>query len=277
MHRVRVMSWNLNARRVACGAQVEVIAGLAPDVLALQEVTAASWRDLAALLPAAGLPHVILGAPAEPPSHSRGRVVALASRWPLAACAQADVPHPQLVVCARVDGPGDQLEVIAVHVPTWANGRLPKVLTEEGITARARAAAGPLLLLGDFNAPFGELADGTVRAFSPAKDVRAVEAELGLTGPGLASAGIVDAFRAVHGYGVPEASWYWKNRGRTGGFRLDHVLTSAHLRPVACWYEHGPRESGLSDHSPIVADLDLGTRHQAPGTRISGLRTEPQH
>lgn len=260
MGRLRVMSWNLNARRVACGAQVEVIAGLAPDIVALQEVTPASWHDLATLLPATGWPHLLLGAAVEAPSHGRGRVVALASRWPLAPCEQADVPHPQLVVCAGVETLGGVIEVNAVHVPTWANGRMPKVLTEEGIAARVRQARGPVVLLGDFNAPFGELPDGTVRAFSPAKDVRAVAAEAGLTGPGLANAGIVDAYRAVHGYGVAEASWYWKNRGRTGGYRLDHIFASGHLRPVACWYEHRPRESGLSDHSPIVADLDWRSR-----------------
>ena len=253
---LRALSWNLNARRVACAAQVGVIAGLGPDVVALQEVTPAGWRALEELLPAAGWPHLLLGCPAEAQPHGRTRVAALASRWPLSASELADVPRPELVICARAETPAGVLDVIAVHVPTWANGRMPKVLTEEGIAARARAVAGPLVLLGDFNAPFVERADGTVGAFSPAKDIRAVEAEVGLTGPGLASAGIVDAFRTVHGYDVVESSWYWKNRGRTGGFRLDHVFVSPHLRPVACWYEHGPRETGLSDHSPIVADLE---------------------
>ena len=71
---------------------------------------------------------------------------------------------------------------------------------------------------------------------------------------------MVDAFRGANGYDISEASWYWKNRGRTGGYRLDHVFVSNHLRPVACWYEHDLRLGGLSDHSPIVADLNRRAR-----------------
>jgi endonuclease/exonuclease/phosphatase family metal-dependent hydrolase len=73
---------------------------------------------------------------------------------------------------------------------------------------------------------------------------------------GMAVIGLRDAFRAVNGYGAPEASWYWKNRGRTGGYRLDHIFASEHFRPVSCAYLHETRTSGLSDHSAIVADLE---------------------
>jgi endonuclease/exonuclease/phosphatase family metal-dependent hydrolase len=39
-------------------------------------------------------------------------------------------------------------------------------------------------------------------------------------------------------------------------YRLDHVIVSPPLRPVACDYVHAWREQGLSDHSAIWAELE---------------------
>jgi exonuclease III len=74
---------------------------------------------------------------------------------------------------------------------------------------------------------------------------------------GLRAFGYEDCFRAVNGYDVDAPSWYWRQRGVIGGFRLDHVFVSASLQTSACWYEHGFREARLSDHSPIVADINF--------------------
>ena len=43
---------------------------------------------------------------------------------------------------------------------------------------------------------------------------------------------------------------------RKAAHRLDHVLASAGLGPVACDYVHGWREAGLSDHSAIEATFE---------------------
>ncbi len=68
---------------------------------------------------------------------------------------------------------------------------------------------------------------------------------------------MVDAFRSANGYEVNGSSWYWKNRGRTGGYRLDHIMASRHFTVSGCFYNHEVRLSGLSDHSMMVADLDF--------------------
>ena len=251
------MSWNLNARRVACDAQARAIADLVPDVVAFQELTPASWATLRESLTTAGMPHSLATTTAPVDGARPARFVGIISRWPLALCAQPAAPRPELIVCAVAHSPFGAVEVLAVHIPTWSNGRLPKVETEEAVALRVREAQDPLILLGDFNAPKAELEDGTVVAFTPRRDERAHAAELSLTGPALAAAGLRDVYRAVNGYGVSDSSWYWKNRGRTGGFRLDHLFASDRLRPMACWYEHTLRESGLSDHAPIVADLEI--------------------
>ena len=65
--------------------------------------------------------------------------------------------------------------------------------------------------------------------------------------------GWVDAFRALHGYAERSASWTFAND--RGGWRLDHVLVLG-LRPVASAYAHDWRRAGLSDHSPLVVDLE---------------------
>jgi exonuclease III len=113
-----------------------------------------------------------------------------------------------------------------------------------------------VVLCGDFNAPRDELLDGTVVSFTRPSNARGLEAELGLTVARLGASGFTDAFRATNGYEARDASWYWKNRGRTGGFRLDHILVSRGLHSIACWYEHGLREAGISDHAPVVADVE---------------------
>jgi len=45
-----------------------------------------------------------------------------------------------------------------------------------------------------------------------------------------------------------------------GGYRLDHVLVSPELRPVACEYAHAWRQAGLSDHSGLLAELETAGR-----------------
>ena len=56
----------------------------------------------------------------------------------------------------------------------------------------------------------------------------------------------------MHGYMRKEPSWVFKHGG---GWRLDHLFTSAELEPVAARYHHAWRDAGLSDHSALEADL----------------------
>ena len=56
--------------------------------------------------------------------------------------------------------------------------------------------------------------------------------------------------RALREGPTPET---WPN----GGVRLDHLLVSAAIRVDACGYRHDWREEGLSDHSVLVAELDV--------------------
>ena len=67
---------------------------------------------------------------------------------------------------------------------------------------------------------------------------------------------LADVFRTLNGYEAEESSRYWRGRGRRIGRRFDHIFASVALQARECRYEHQLRETGLSDHSPIVADFD---------------------
>jgi exonuclease III len=252
---MRVMSWNLNARRKCVPLQAEAICRLQPDVACFQEATIDSWEDLVPMLREAGLVHALSGPEtlAGGSVSSINRWVAVASRWPLEP-QEACFPVPELVVCARVLRPSAPVDLVAVHVPTRSRDAWLKVEVQEAIAARLGASDLPQVLCGDFNSPRAETESGEVVAFIGPRGGRALAAELALV-VGPATHGMVDVYRAVNGWRADDRSWFWKRYGETGGYRLDHIFASASLEPEACWYAHELRLSGLSDHSPIIADF----------------------
>ena len=146
-------------------------------------------------------------------------------------------------------------------MPTTGSGNpMLHLATQDGLLARLARLRCPTLLCGDFNSPLAERADGTVVPFAPRRDGRRYAAEAKLMG--LTNArGMVDLFRACHGYGIDAASWHWKNRGRTGRYRLrPHCFATAEFRVRSCDYMHEWRTARLSDHSAIYADAVLAQR-----------------
>jgi endonuclease/exonuclease/phosphatase family metal-dependent hydrolase len=255
---LRVVSWNVNARR-DCAGQVAALSAFAPDLVGLQEVTVGSDAGFRECLAAAGLTHYASGAAMARKLRApvvAKRYSAFASRYPFRVEQIPGLPRPELAIAARLQTPLGRLRIVNVHVPTWSNGREAKILTQELVCEYISARRGAMVLMGDFNSPKDELKDGTVVAFTRPKDVRGRIAELALLSPRISSGRLRDAYRAVNGWSTREESWYWKNRGRTGGFRLDHVFASKHLRPVACWYEHDLRLARMSDHSPVFAEFE---------------------
>jgi exonuclease III len=255
---VRLITWNLARRLQALPGQAAALAGREPDVVALQEVTAASLPTWRAALRRIGLAHVACtldGAdPAREPRTRRRTGVLVAAREPLVTLDDrpADPPWPETVLSADVAG----VRLHAAHVPNAANG-WTKVRTLQALEALARVdAARPLVVCGDLNTPRRETPDGIVTF---ARDTRARlrpergeewdAAELALLD---GRTGLRDAFRALHP-AAPDVSWAWSHGG---GWRLDHILVSPAVEPLAVAYHHDWREAGLSDHSALEADLD---------------------
>jgi exonuclease III len=258
---VRLITWNVARRVEALGRQAAALGEREPDAIALQEVTARTLPLWEAACAQIGLPHVLCtlrhADPARAPAGPRRTGVLLAAREQLEPVPDAlPVPWAETSLAARVAG----IEVHTVHVPNAANGEI-KPQTLAAVRVGLAERAGPRVLCGDLNTPRREHPDGTVWSF--ARDSRGRlrperagfwdDAETGVV-PGLRDLGFTDAFRALHGYAERSPSWTFRQiAGHGGGWRLDHVLCSAELEPVACGYHHAWREAGLSDHAALEA------------------------
>lgn len=237
-----------------------MVAARAPDVVAFQEITATTngaWHEA---LEDMGLVHVIASLDtadlARQPVGPRRTGVLVAARTPLetSAAIAPVVPWPETVLAVETDG----VHLVVAHVPNSANGWVKPRTLRALHDALAAAPGAPRVLCGDLNTPRTETTDGEVWTF--ARDARgrlrpergeewdAAERDILCALPGMR-----DVFRALHGYGPRDLSWTWR-RWR-GGYRLDHILASDQLEPVACSYHHHWRTVGLSDHSAIEADL----------------------
>jgi exonuclease III len=262
---MRLLSWNVAGRVSRQPEQAQVVAATAPDVVALQEVTARTLPLWRAALAQAGLTACETGL--DDMGDGAGRKVLgvlTAARAELTRLpAPAGVPWPERVLCCRAGGGtrAGEVEIVNVHSPIAPAPALAKVRTHEAVAAYLAAAPpAPRVLCGDLNTPRRELPDGDVLTFAhtsagrlrPERGPRWDRAERALV-HGLRGSGWVDAFRALHGYADREASWTFA--GDKGGWRLDHVLAFG-LRPVAAAYAHDWRRAGLSDHSALVVDLE---------------------
>ena len=251
-----LLSWNVAGRVNALPLQAERVQSLRPDVVCLQEVTPTTlplWRER---LAQAGLPHALHAAGDEGVAR-RPLMVLTATAVPLSGLEIPGLPWPERALAALMD---DGIEVINVHSPTSPKPERAKLDTQLAVHAHlACAASHPRILCGDLNTPRREHADGTLWSFARDQYGRLREDrgeewehdELALLS-GLQRHGFSDAFRLIHGYGQREISWGWKRW--PGGYRLDHLLVDG-LEVVACTYEHGWREEGLSDHSALLARL----------------------
>ena len=109
------------------------------------------------------------------------------------------------------------------------------------------------LLAGDLNTPKRELADGqaVTYGYERSKEMQrdAMAAELNIL-KGLGHFGMIDVFRALHGYGDIDQLDVSHN-----GRRIDHLFASEMLKPSKCWY--APLETVPSDHAPLIVDFNL--------------------
>ena len=255
---MRLVCWNLARFVTRLPGQVEAVASAEPDVVAFQEVTAATvplWRHA---LPQFGLAHVATSLdaadPAREPAGPRRHGVLIAAREPIETLDDRpwDPPWPESVLSVRLH---DGTEIHAAHVPNARNGFI-KPQTCEALTHGLAAGAARRILCGDFNTPRRELPDGSIVTFAadskgrlrPERGEPWDDAERALVqGPG----DMDDAFRALRGPDDRDVSWRYP--GNKGGYRIDHLMLSPALECTAFAYRHDWREAGLSDHAAIDA------------------------
>jgi exodeoxyribonuclease III len=255
---MRLVSWNVAGRVKRLPEQAERLRTLNADVVCLQEVAPSTlpiWQALLAEDGYAGIAHGELRVA----GRLRTLAVLTASRNSLHAVLVDGVPWPERVLAVHLS---DGTEVVNVHSPISPKPDLAKVRTHEAVF-RHLADESPghaRILCGDLNTPRKEHADGTAWTFArdrygrlrPDRGERWDVAELALI-RGLEAYGFRDAFRFLHPHSPEEISWGWMRWN--GGYRLDHLITSG-LIVNECHYQHSWRMEGLSDHSPLIAQLE---------------------
>jgi endonuclease/exonuclease/phosphatase family metal-dependent hydrolase len=273
---LRVVTWNVAGRVGALPAQAAYLASLAPDIVALQEVTLRSvgpWRS--ALESDVGMAHVAdsfslapdLGVLKGPRRY--GQIIA--SRYPVRAIAPSgfDAPWPERVLSAWLDTPFSAIEFHTTHIPPGSTNGWIKIEMLEAIAARlGRGHEGHRLLCGDFNMPQTETSEGEIiywdmrrrsnGSYAPKKGraPRWGDAERAVH-EGLGDFDLRDVHQALRHVPAADAhSWIpVKGRARTPR-RFDHIYASRSLNIARYAYEHRPRTARLSDHSVLMADFE---------------------
>lgn len=258
MHSASLLCWNVAGRVGRIKEQQERVVALAPDLICLQEVTPTTLGLWRASLAQAGWAHAVAadGSAAVAAGRRRPLVTFTAARAPIELLEVPDAPWPERVLSVRLEG----LEVTNVHSPISPKPGLAKVRTHEFLAGQLASRTGPRIVCGDLNTPRKEHADGRIWTFArdqygrlrPERGERWDQAELAVI-KGLEQHGFRDAFRDLYGLELRELSWEWPRWG--GGYRLDHLIVSDGVDVSEVRYLHEWRRDGLSDHSPLYAEL----------------------
>ena len=272
---MRLLTWNLNGRR-RIERQAAAVAGRAPDIVALQELTANSigaWRMALADAGARNLVDSFSHAPPWRAVGPRRYGLLIASRFPLVyRTSEQKIPWPERVLSVEVILPNGAINVHTTHIPPGSSNGWLKVEMLEAVSALvADAPDRANILCGDFNVPQFEMHDGRIVTWG--QDMADGEPRLrgrwrGGSGQrwdaaervlmtGGAGQQLIDAYRHVHGYARQEFSWFVKRGERRIGRRFDHAFCTRDLKIRRCEYIHDVREDGLSDHAALELDFEL--------------------
>jgi exonuclease III len=273
---VLLLSWNVAGRVKALQLQTQQVLGLGADIICLQEMTLRTLPVWCEQLRGAGY-HVAHAGPSRE-AGPRALMVLSAARTRLETVDICGVPYPERVLATRS---GSSLELVNLHSPISPRPGHAKVRTHLAVHRHlASRAEHPRILCGDLNTPRREFPDGTIWTFArdrygrlrPDRGQEWDRAELALL-RGLEPFGFRDAFRELHGYAHREISWGW--RRWAGGYRLDHLLVAGGIEVSECRYEHSWRIEGLSDHSPLIAAIELRPSETGERSRARSARGEP--
>jgi exodeoxyribonuclease-3 len=255
---VRIATWNVNSLNARLPRVTEFLGEHRPDALLMQETKCEPGAFPHADLAEAGYRAV---------HHSAGRWAGVAiavpeSTEPGEVCTGLQ-GEPSADEARWIEADVDGLRIVSVYVP---NGRAvgtptfdDKLRFLEAAAARIRelAAAGPLIVGGDFNVCPTDLDVYDPAAFEGSTHVTREERERFAA---LLDAGTVDAFRALHP-DEPGFTWWDYRQGhfhRKMGLRIDALLVSPGLARGldSCGidrdYRKGPKPS---DHAPLLAEL----------------------
>ena len=243
---MRVVSWNC---RSGFHRKIESLATLAPDVAIVSEC--ANLEILANKAP--GLkPTSALWVGTNP---HKGLAVFSFGRHQLQREDEYD-PSIQYALPVRVEGPG-KWHVLAL----WAHhGLSGRTMSTRGPTLQALTVyerflrTRPSIVAGDLN--------NHIRWDKPGKQWNHANALAAFAGLGLVSA--YHAFLGVEQGAEQHPTFYWRTRSEDGPtYHIDYVFVPqdsvSQLNSVVVGSRSEWIASGLSDHAPLIVDLDSGS------------------
>jgi exodeoxyribonuclease-3 len=247
---MKLLSWNI--RQGGGSRAARIVAAIAehdPDVIALSEFRGKPGAHLCAELASRGWQYITSTTPV---GNDNGLCVL--SRTPMVCGSSCYAPAESSVRWLDIDFPDRGFGLGVLHIVCAGSklkGRILGEAKKRFWNAVLRAAEvrlhEPLLFLVDFNTGVHRL-DEAGRTFKCAEHFA-----------GLSALGWTDTWRD-HNKGRTEWTWYSRLKGGAlgNGFRLDHAFSTPSLRPriASCWYSHKGRESGVSDHSLLIVELD---------------------
>ena len=263
---MKILSWNVNGRVGSVGQrQLHSVLGAEPDVLALQEVTVASYPAWCGGLLAAGysvlstIDLLRLRSPAVDPPSERRYFNLIATPGRIAALPGLDFPEPEQArrafaekyIAARIRAREVELDIHNAHLPPGSTRGETKVRAFQAIRQRVdEPTSVPRILCGDFNTPQTEDDKGvtTWASAHPALREEWDAAERSV----LEHPALRDVYRERHLAGTPfPASHFTRGVSR----RYDHVYASPELKSVQSRYLTDWLREGLSDHAAVEAEF----------------------
>jgi exodeoxyribonuclease-3 len=268
---MKLVTWNVNGIRARQGQVQEFIEREQPDVLCLQELKASPDQLPLWLSQLEGYWCHWHG---EKGYSGVGLFVRTAStpERPAFQHPGFDFEHRVVSVCLP------QATVASIYVPNGGKDFPAKIRFLEALDAYAaefETSTIPLILCGDMNVTLTDMdvhpKERKPTATGQLPEERALMARL-------LGRGLVDVHRQLDPDNADLFTWWapWRSlRERNIGWRLDYVFASRALaaRAVSCSVQ---RETGTSDHAPVVAVFEdaLGTRN--PGASPGHTDAEPQ-
>jgi exodeoxyribonuclease-3 len=255
---MKLATWNVNSLSVRLPQVLDWLVANPVDVLALQELKMTDDKFPADALQAAGYHAQWFG-------QKTYNGVALLTRQPVTDVVK-NIPGFDDDMARVISAMVGDIRVIGAYFP---NGQEPgsdkfeyKMNWLKGLRdwVRTELVLHPkLVLMGDYNITFDDL-----DVWDPVgmRDQIHCTEEERYHLRALIALGLHDSFRL---FPQPEKSYSWwdyRDFGfrRNRGMRIDHILVSEPLKPLAraCFVDKAPRQNERpSDHAPVVVDLTL--------------------
>ena len=276
---MKVISWNLNARssEQTLNDQCNYLKLGNYDFITLQEVTLKSeifikefFKDLNCIssFDLASDHNILIK------KRKYGQLIISPHKLQSIDTKKIEIPFPERVLGVKVVENYKNIEIYTTHVPPGSSNGIIKVQHYEGLFKFLKSNKSKKILSGDFNSPKEERGSGEIITWGQ-KINKKGEVRLGINSKWRKDCdperwdaaerniiqnhnqlGMIDAFRSFNDYSLQSYSWFLHGNDKNLGRRYDHIFCSDTFKPISCFYDQKPRQNKLSDHSPIIAEIN---------------------